>query len=325
MGLPLSICTKRKSLYDSLEVQSLYTHKDEESLLSKFTDLSNNPLFLSLESSLGPFQFTYNYYLDLESTRLSKVPVDFEALAITKSHTVASPLIGRDSEGTWVYIGECLLGSTTKDGRGFMVHLDKQYKFQGYFRAGSRNGRGRLTTAEKLPEGEWFNDELVGEAKEVTKDRCVYVGKFAGGLYDSMGKMTYADGGQYCGEFVKGERQGQGEYLWADGSKFVGRWEANMFHGIGKYVDVQGNNYEGGWRENQMDGYGEYEWRDGKKYRGNYYNGKKHGYGEMEWPDGNQWRGSWKKGLQHGRGEFVCQGVKKSGNWYEGKFITWIE
>lgn len=325
MGSSLSICSKYSKSYSSLEVQSLYTRLDEEDLLKKFNEISNSSIFKDLESELGPFQFIYNYYFESTNGKIIKHDLNFEDFEITKSHSVVSPLIGKDEEGTWVYIGECLTGSTIKDGRGFLVHLDKKYKFQGYYRNGNINGRGRLASFEKLQDGDWLNNDLIGEGKEILKDRTVYIGRFSAGLYENLGKITFSDKSTYSGEFFKGERQGYGEYLWADGSKYAGFWKNNKFCGIGKYLDTHGNVFEGGWKENMMDGYGEYLWRDGRKYRGNYYNGKKHGYGELEWPNGDSWRGTWKNGKQHGKGEFFCNAKKKVGNWYDGKFISWID
>ena len=319
------ICSKYTQSYDSVEVQSLYTRSDEEYLLTKFNEISNNPMIVDLERKLGAFEFTYNYYFDLVNNKLSTVSINFEDVEVTKNHSVVSPLIGKDDEGTWVYIGECLLGTSTKDGRGFLVHLDKKCKFQGYFHNGSPNGRGRFVSLEKLQEGDWLNDEIIGEGREITKDFAVYTGKFQGRLYENLGKIIFSDRSSYSGEFVKGERHGYGEYQWPDNSRYIGNWKSGKFSGIGKYIDVQGNIFEGGWKENQMDGYGEYVWRDGRKYRGNYYNGKKHGYGEMYWPDGNSWRGSWKNGKQHGKGEAILNGSKKTGMWYDGKFISWNE
>ena len=294
-----------------------------EEILAKFNEISSNQNFTELEKQIDQFQFTYNYYFEVENSKINKVSLNFEDYEVARSHHVVSPLIGKDDDGTWVYIGECLLGTNTKDGRGFLVHLDKKYKFQGYYRNGNTNGRGRYVSLEKLQEGDWLNGEIIGEGREITKDLALYTGKFQGGLYENIGKITFSDKSSYSGEFVKGERQGYGEYQWMDNSKYIGNWKNGKFNGLGKYLDSQGNIFEGGWKENQMDGYGEYIWRDGRKYRGNYYNGKKHGYGEMYWPDGNMWRGAWKNGKQHGKGEYILKGIKKLGVWYEGKFVSW--
>lgn len=323
MGLQFSICTKHKNNFDTLEVQSLYSRSDEEDLLNKFNEISSNPTFAEMEQSLGPFEFIHNYYFETNNGKISKTSINFEDFEVTKTHSVVSPLIGKDLEGTWVYIGECLIGTSIKDGRGFLVHLDRRYKFQGYYRNGVPNGKGRFVSLEKLQEGDWLNEEIIGEGHEITKDFAVYTGKFSGRLYENLGKITFSDKSIYSGEFVKGERHGYGEYQWADGSRYNGNWKSGKFSGIGKYLDVQGNIFEGGWKENHMDGYGEYVWKDGRKYRGNYYNGKKHGYGEMHWPEGNIWRGSWKNGRQHGKGETFEKGVKRVGIWYEGKFNAW--
>lgn len=320
MGSNLTICSKGKKSLDQ-DTQSLFTPSDEEHLILKFNEISNNSYFIDLEYQMGPFQFTHNYYLQGSQGNYARIPTDFDDVERSKTHSVISPLIGKDSDGTWVYIGECLSATSVKDGRGFMVHLNKQYKFQGYFKEGCRNGRGRLVTLEKAQEGDWINDSITGDGKEIFKDGSVFQGKFANGLYEGLGKFVFADKSSYSGEFSKGERNGYGEYLWNDGSKYLGAWKTGKFSGNGNYIDIHGNIYSGGWKENQMDGYGEYTWKDGKKYRGNYYNGKKHGYGELEFPDGRSWRGNWKLGKMHGKGQFIHNSLETQGLWYEGKFI----
>lgn len=324
MGLNLTICSKNIKIPEP-DADSLYTSSDEEGILLKFNEISNDPKFAELEFQLGPFQFTHNYYIKGNLNNYARVSMNYEDVEVAKIHKVISPLIGKDSDGIWVYIGECLTSTSLKDGRGFVVHLVKQYKYQGYFRQGQRNGRGRKITLEKLQEGDWLDDEIVGEGKEIHKDGSIYQGKFVNGLYEGLGKIVFADKSSYSGEFSKGEKNGYGEYLWNDGSKYVGNWKIGKFSEIGKYLDAHGNIFEGGWKENQMDGYGEYTWRDGKKYRGNYYNGKKHGYGELEWIDGRSWRGNWKLGKMHGKGQYIVNSKRTNGIWYEGKFIKWQE
>jgi hypothetical protein len=319
MGSSLSLQSKDLDLQSGPEDLNSFSSKSE--VFSLLNQILTDPQISDLESSAGTFAYIHNYYLIGSSSRFSKVHLNYEDSEVTKLHSITSPLIGKDQQGTWVYIGEVLTGSKIKDGRGLWIHLQKKCKFQGYFKGNSRNGRGRLVTNEKILEGDWIEDEIAGEAKEITKEKTIYVGKFLGGLYEGLGKIVFPDKSTYSGEFVKGEKAGYGEYFWNDGSKFTGHWICGKFHGIGKYLDAHGNCFEGGWKENLMDGYGEFLWKDGNKYKGNYYNGKKHGYGEMYWVDGRTWRGSWKNGKMHGKGTLFKQGVKEIGIWYDGKFL----
>lgn len=325
MGSSLTICTKLLSQPETTNPYVSISNLEEEEILEKTNEILSNLNSIDLEKELGPFQFTHNYFFASENGIISKVLLDFNSIDFTRQHTSVSSLIGQDADGLWVYTGECLSNSIIKDGRGLLIHLNKEFKFQGYFHNDLWNGKGRLAYNDKVQEGDWFNDDIIGEGKEVLKDRSLYIGKFSNCLYENLGKLTFPDRSSYIGEFFKGERQGYGEYQWTDGSKYIGNWKSNKFQGLGKYIDFEGNIYEGGWKENHMDGYGEFTWKDGRNYRGNYYSGKKHGYGEMLWPDGNSWRGSWKNGKQHGKGEYVINGVKQVGFWYEGKFISWKE
>jgi hypothetical protein len=288
--------------------------------LSKFSETIENSKFSEIELLSPAFTFTHNYHLLGSPSRYSKISLNYESSEVTQLHSVSPPFLFTDSSGPSIYLGEVLKNSSTPDGRGFQFCPQPSYKFAGYFKAGQRNGRGRLVTKVKILEGDWLGHELVSEGKEIRKDSN-YNGKFLNGLYEGLGKIVFSDKSSYSGEFSKGERNGYGEYLWNDGSKFAGYWKNSKFDGLGKYIDSHGNCFEGGWKENRMDGYGEFIWKDGRKYKGNYYNGKKHGYGEMYWNDGKYWRGNWKNGKMHGKAKFWNCGKEWTGVWYDGKFI----
>mgnify|MGYP002352924332 CR=1 FL=1 len=76
-----------------------------------------------------------------------------------------------------------------------------------------------------------------------------------------------------------------------------------------------------------MEGRGVEMWNDGRKYDGEFKNGKKDGEGTFEWPNGNKYIGSWRNGKQHGMGVWLDAaegGVKKQGEWVNGKRARWI-
>lgn len=75
-----------------------------------------------------------------------------------------------------------------------------------------------------------------------------------------------------------------------------------------------------------MEGRGIETWSDGRKYEGDFKNGKKDGEGVFLWPNGNKYIGSWKNGKQHGAGISydAKEGVKKQGEWANGKRQRWV-
>ncbi|CAG9323827.1 unnamed protein product [Blepharisma stoltei] len=321
MGNVSGICSKPAPKFIEEQV-SLYESADLDRLTMKFDEITQNPSIADLENEFGPFQFEYNYYIEIERG-FNRVECNYEDNNQVMRYISEGPLLGKDEKGTWIYIGECLINSKVRDGRGYLVYIEEKSKFQGYFKDDKINGRGRLCSPEKILEGDWYDGRLYGEGKEKSRDKSSYKGSYKDGLYDGLGKSEHSDGSEYSGEFLRGERHGYGEYNWNDGSVYQGDWREGKFHGIGKYTDSMGNIYEGGWKDNRMNGYGEYAWADGRKYRGNYVDDKKHGYGEFYWPDGQVCRGNWINGKQHGKGEYRNNGNNKVGTWHHGVFVSW--
>jgi len=299
------------------------TKFNEEKITELLEQVNNDPEISKLEQEVPCFEFVHNYYFEGTNNFFRKINYDYEGPESVKRVGV-SQLTGNDSNGIWVYTGECLVGSKLPDGRGILVHLGEKTRFIGYFHEGRKNGFGRLVSREKLLEGDWFQGVLNGQGKEVTKSKCSYTGGFRNGAYEGLGKAWYGDGSSYTGEFKQGEREGYGEYIWQDNSKYQGDWKEGKLNGQGTYTDKNGNYYEGEWKDNKMDGFGEFTWSDGKKYKGNYFEDQKHGYGEFYWPNGKVWRGNWAYGKRHGQGESRVGGVPKVGIWQDDVFQKWI-
>lgn len=153
MGANLSgLYTKQQSNLLE-ECKPLTERLDDEQLLSKFEEITQNLEIAELENNFGAFQFVYNYYLEFDGG-INRVEINYEEESEGMRHTVVSPLLGKDERGTWVYIGECLMNTKLRDGRGFLVYIEGKSKFQGYFRHDKINGRGRLSSTEKVVEGD---------------------------------------------------------------------------------------------------------------------------------------------------------------------------
>lgn len=296
---------------------------NEESVLLNFELISNHATIVEQEKTLPAFEFIHNYYIEQTPSGFKRVSINYESEPESDQRHNLTSLVGRDREGIWIYIGECLKDTEMRDGRGFLVRLESKEKYYGYFHQGNMNGRGRLVTLNNVLEGDFYNDGLNGVGVETSYGKVVYKGSFRDSKYSGMGKSIYDDGSCYTGDFVAGHRQGYGEYWWRDGSSYQGHWIEGKFHGSGKYKDRRGAVYDGSWNSNKLDGHGEYIWQDGRKYRGSYQNGRKHGYGEFHWPDGKVWRGNWDNGKLDGQCEVIVRDELRKGEWEKGVFLRW--
>lgn len=114
------------------------------------------------------------------------------------------------------------------EGTGKFTFSDSPSKiFEGYFVAGKRNGRGRLTF-----------DEIV-----------LFDGDYKNDLPDGYGKGRIGWEGTYEGEWKKGWRHGHGTMTYDNGDVYEGEWKQGKIHGHGKKVSANGDIYDGEWDE----------------------------------------------------------------------------
>ena len=192
------------------------------------------------------------------------------------------------------------------------------HQYVGQWRAGTKQGEGKLTqTNGTTYEGQFQNNLPHGKGKEVSS-RGEYVGEFTGGHYNGEGRFTYSSTSYYEGQWQGGLRQGFGQLVSANGSRYSGEWLNDKEHGFGQRLNADGSHYEGAWAKGHYEGYGRYEDPRGIVFEGIWQAGELHGYGAQINPDGSRYEGEWAAGKRHGTGTLHRRdGSSHAGNWSE--------
>ncbi len=87
--------------------------------------------------------------------------------------------------------------------------------YEGEFRAGKKNGRGRFTwTDGSYYEGEFRDNELEGEGTYRATDGKVHKGLWANSMMNGKGEYSWPDGRIYRGDFVDDQPEGFGTMTW---------------------------------------------------------------------------------------------------------------
>ena len=137
------------------------------------------------------------------------------------------------------------------EGKGIFEDYENNYKYDGDWLMGKKNGRGVL------------------EFTDGTK----YEGDFKNDLYDGNGIIKFNNGNVYEGEFVEGNIKGKGKFVWNDGKKYDGDYEDFMKNGFGKFFWKEKKYYEGQWLNNKQHGQGKIV-NDGSEIEGTFRFGK---------------------------------------------------
>jgi hypothetical protein len=165
------------------------------------------------------------------------------------------------------YKGETINGLA--DGFGIAKGRDL---YEGYFRDGKLDGKGKYTWANKnVYNGEWKDDKKSG-----------------------WGKFIFPDGRVYDGEWKDGQKNGRGKYTWSDGTVYDGQWKDDKRSGKGKMIYADKRLYDGDWKDNKKDGKGILILSNGDTYDGEWKDGKMHGKGKHIWATGKIFEGEWK-------------------------------
>ena len=152
-------------------------------------------------------------------------------------------------EGISKYNGE--FKNDLPEGKGIFEDYENNYKYDGDWSLGKKNGRGILEFA----------------------DGTKYEGDFKNDLYDGNGIIKFNNGNVYEGEFVEGNIKGKGKFVWNDGKKYDGDYEDFMKNGFGKFFWKEKKYYEGQWLNNKQHGQGKIV-NDGSEIEGTFRFGK---------------------------------------------------
>ncbi len=111
--------------------------------------------------------------------------------------------------------------STKSQGREYKGRIlyDNGDIFEGHFKNGLPNGKGRKTKADQsFYEGNYVLGKCEGQGKLVMPDGAVYDGAWADNQFNGKGMFAEPDGSKYEGDYVKGLKHGYGKEELEDGS-----------------------------------------------------------------------------------------------------------
>lgn len=151
------------------------------------------PEVMRIREESGPFNYEVGPYMeeysdDQERDRRELTTIDNEAK----------------------YQGEWIVGTETRDGRGFQIWPDGSL-YEGFWKNNKANGRGRLIHADgDVYEGEWKDDKAHG-----------------------LGVYSHADGARYEGYWMEDKQHGKGVERWPDGAVYDGNYNEGQKHGEG--------------------------------------------------------------------------------------------
>ncbi len=201
---------------------------------------------------------------------------------------VWKPYPVEEEKVTWS--GACANGKA--QGRGTQVwrYVEdgewKEIRYEGDFKDGKRDGRGKFTNEYGVYEGDFKDDKFNGRGVFVGADGNRYEGDWKDGKEHGRGVWGGANGDRYEGDFKDGKKHGRGVYVWGPNS------------------GPAGDRYEGDYKDGEMHGRGVYVWGP-----------------SSEWA-GDRYEGEWKVGKMHGRGtQYFADGDKCEGNWREGRLL----
>lgn len=122
------------------------------------------------------------------------------------------------------YNGEIDRKTKKRDGLGTYQYENQFFQYQGRFKQGIKEGKGKLIMGDgSIVEGEFINGELEGQ-----------------------GTITYPNGNYYKGGLKEGEKEGEGEWM-LRGDKYIGQFHCGDKHGKGIYIGHNGDHIEGIW------------------------------------------------------------------------------
>lgn len=182
-----------------------------------------------------------------------------------------------------------------KEGLVFAYASEFECTWEGVWKNGRANGRGKLTshTTGTTSEGIWIEDKMNGEGKATYSNGFVYRGNFKNDRHHGKGRLDFPNG-TYCeGEWKDGYQEGPGKMVFSNGDLYEGFMKYTRIHGNGKMTYKNGDIYEGEWHYNIRHGQGKMIYANGDVYEGAWNNNDMHGPGEMRYKDGSVFRGNW--------------------------------
>ena len=235
-------------------------------------------------------------------------------------------------EGIWK---DCIL----IDGFAKIIFSSGQI-FEGEFKAGNYNGKGKNIMANGQVFEGYFKDGEYLSGRYTWPDGCIWEGGFIDGIFGGSGKLISPTNGIFVGELYNGLKSGYGRQDYPNKDYMVGFWElGELKDGKVRLTNMLGYRYEGDYKNGERDGNGKLfdpkndlikdgffkngvfvsgfsklTLNDGTKLTGNTENGQ----GRIEYPNNDFEDGLWK---DHMFFEGIVRLTNTSGYVYEGSYM----
>ena len=165
----------------------------------------------------------------------------------------------------YIYHGE--IANNTYNGYGTLKNKIENKTYEGNFKNGLKEGKGKLTFPDKSEYSGYFeNDKISGEGEFYWANGDYYKGYFKNQIFYGEGDLKIKNGSKYKGQFFYGKFHGKGVFQWKNGDKYDGYYSYGKKEGYGEYTFKNGNVYKGEWFGNKPHGKGNFETKNNIYY-----------------------------------------------------------
>ena len=175
------------------------------------------------------------------------------------------------------YTGSVLNG--LRDGKGIFTSKDNNIYYDGEWKMGLKNGKGKIKQDGMELDGYWEEGVLNGKCRIKWKTNNIFEGEICDNKMKGNGYMIwYNKLEKYCGQWEDNLQNGYGIHIWYDTKqdtkffrdRYIGQWKDGKREGYGKFFYSNGSIYEGYWKNNKKEGFGIFYYNDRTKYIGNF-------------------------------------------------------
>ena len=123
-----------------------------------------------------------------------------------------------------------------KEGKG--KEKNSKFEYEGEYKNDKLNGKGKIKFNQKNCEyeGDFKNNNIFGYGIFKWENGEIYEGNLNNGCISGRGKYTYPDGQIYEGDYVRGIKQGFGKLTFPNGNIYEGPFDKGLPNGIGKFT-----------------------------------------------------------------------------------------
>jgi hypothetical protein len=165
----------------------------------------------------------------------------------------------------FIYHGD--IANNTYNGYGTLKNKIENKTYEGNFKNGLKEGKGKLTFPDKSEYSGYFeNDKISGEGEFYWANGDYYKGYFKNQIFHGEGDLKIKNGSKYKGQFFYGRFHGKGVFQWKNGDKYDGYYSYGKKEGYGEYTFKNGNVYKGEWFGNKPHGKGNFETKNNIYY-----------------------------------------------------------